>query len=389
MKQLFVNQYNNYSLNFLTAKISNKLMKQKFRLIYSLFTLILGASLFINYSSGMDGNFAGAPSDSGTCANCHGGGSTGSSVTLSDVPSNYVKGQKYPITLTIVHGSPTNLSVGGFQIVATDGTTNAMIGSFTASAGTRINDVNRLTHSAPKSLSSGTTSWTFDWTAPTTGAPSNVKFYYVGNAANGNGGTSGDAIVTNNSSTILPVELLSFTAKTGDNKTVNLTWKTASERNNSHFILERSDDNQKYESIKQIKGSGTSASAQNYQFTDDVDNLVRNVLYYRLQQVDFDGTTTYSKIVSVDVSKNATLKIYPSLAKRGDILQVETADNATIEVLNINGQVVQTVLKSPNNVNPNADEKTLTIATADLVAGRYFVRCIGNGMVKTSSFMVL
>ncbi len=365
-------------------------MKQKFRLIYSFFILIFSASLFINFSGGVDDNYAGAPGDNGTCANCHGGGSTtGSSVTLSNVPSSYVKGQSYPITLTIVHGSPISSSQGGFQIVATNGISNAMIGSFSAPAGTRINSANRLTQSVPKDLSSGTTSWTINWTAPTTGAPSNVKFYYVGNAANGNGGTSGDAILTGNSSTALPIELLSFSAKSGNNKTVNLTWKTASERNNSHFILERSGDNQQFEAIKQVKGSGTSTSVQNYQFTDDVENLVRNVLYYRLQQVDFDGTTTYSKTVSVDARKNANLKIYPSLAKRGDVLQVETADNATIEVLNINGQVVQTVLKSPNNINPNADEKTLTIATADLIAGRYFVRCIGNGMVKTSSFMVL
>ncbi len=365
-------------------------MKQKFRLIYSLFSLVLCASLFINYSSGMDGDYAGAPNDNGTCANCHGGGSiSGSSVTLSNVPSSYVKGQSYPLTLTIVHGSPTGMSVGGFQIVATDGTSNGMVGAFSAPSGTRVNNVDRLTHSTPQGLSSGTASWTFNWTAPTAGAPANVVFYYVGNAANGTGGTSGDAILTGNSSTIVPIELLNFTAKTGDNKTVNLAWKTASERNNRHFVLERSVDNQKFEAITQVKGNGTSATQQQYQFTDDATNLTNNVVYYRLQQVDFDGTTTYSKVVSVDIRNNATLKIYPSLARKGDVLQVETVNNATIEVLNTNGQVVQTVQKPTNTINANADKTTFTIATADLVSGRYFVRFIGNGLVKTSSFVVL
>jgi hypothetical protein len=367
-------------------------MKQKFRLIYSLFSLIACAGLFINYSGGRDGNYAGAPSDSGTCANpgCHSGGSTtGSSVLLSNVPARYVKGQSYPLTLTIVHGSSIGSSVGGFQIVATNGASNAMIGSFTASSGTRVNNVTRLTHNTPKDLSSGTTSWTFNWNAPTTGAPTNVVFYYAVNAADGTGGTDADAILTGNSSTILPIELLNFTAKTGDNKTVNVAWKTASERNNRHFVLERSGDNQKFQAITQVKGSGTSASAQNYQFTDDAVNLSSNVIYYRLQQVDLDGTTTYSKVVSVDVRNNATLKIYPSLAKKGDVLQVETVGNATIEVLNINGQVVQSVQNAIKNGNSNTDKTTLTISTADLVSGRYFVRFIGNGLVKTNSFVVL
>ena len=369
-------------------------MKQKFRLIYSLFSLILGASLFISYSGGRDGNYAGAPQTGGgnepTCANCHSGGSTtGSSVALSGVPSSYVKGRLYPLTLTLVHGSPIPTSVGGFQIVATNGTSNGMIGSFTASSGTRVNNVSRLTHDSRALLSSGTTSWTINWTAPTTGAPTNVVFYYVGNAANGIDGSDGDAILTGNTGTVLPIELLSFTAKTGDNKTVNLAWETASERNNSHFVLERSGDNQKFEVITQVKGNGTSASAQNYQFTDDAANLASNILYYRLQQVDFDGTTTYSKVVSVDIRANATLKVYPTLAKKGDVLQVETLNNATIEVLNINGQVVQSIQKSANSGNANAEKTALTIATADLIAGRYFVRCVGNGVVKTSSFIVL
>lgn len=367
-------------------------MKQKFRLIYPLFCLIACASLFINSSGGRNDNFAGAPSDSGTCANpgCHSGGSTsGSSVMLSNVPVRYVKGQSYPLTLTIIHGSSISSSVGGFQIVATNGSSNAMIGSFTAGSGTRVNSGTRLVQNTPKDLSSGTTSWTFDWTAPTTGAPTNVVFYYAANAADGTGGTGGDAILTGNSATVLPIELLSFSAKTGDNKTINLAWKTASERNNRHFVLERSGDNQKFEAITQVKGSGTTASAQNYQFTDDATNLVSNIVYYRLQQVDFDGATTYSKVVSVDVRNNATLKIYPSLAKKGDVLQVETVGNATIEVLNINGQVVQSVQNAIKNGNSNTDKTTLTIPTADLISGRYFVRFIGNGLVKTSSFVVL
>lgn len=361
-------------------------MKQKFRLIYPLFSLALLGALFISFSSGRDDEYAGAPSDNGTCANCHGGGSGTGSISLSNVPAQFTSGQTYPLTLTIVHGSA---SVGGFQIVATNGTTNTQVGSFTAGSGSRLNNVDRLTHNSSKTLSSGTVSWTFDWTAPASGAPSNVVFYYAGNAADGTGGTGGDAIVTGNSSTALPIELLSFSAKNGSNKTVNLAWKTASERNNQHFNLERSVDNQQFEKIGQLKGNGTSATPNSYQFTNDVANLSSNIVYYRLQQVDFDGKTTYSKVISIDIEAKASLKIYPSLAKRGDVLQLETVNNATIEVLNINGQIVQTVQQSANSFNQKADKTTLTIPTANLPSGRYFVRFIGNGLIKTGSFMVL
>lgn len=364
-------------------------MKQKFRLIYPLFSLALLGALFISFSSGRDDEYAGAPTES-TCSNCHGGGSTsGSSISLSNIPTQFTAGQTYPLTLTIVHGSPIGTSVGGFQIVATNGMANTQVGTFTASSGTRLNNVDRLTQSSPKNLSTGTVSWTFDWTAPASGAPSNVVFYYAGNAADGTGGTGGDAIVTGNSSTALPIELLSFSAKNGANQTVNLAWKTASERNNQHFNLERSGDNQQFEKIGQLKGNGTSAIPNSYQFTNDVANLSSNIVYYRLQQVDFDGKTTYSKVISIDIEAKASLKIYPSLAKRGDVLQLETVNNATIEVLNINGQIVQMVQQSTNGFNQKTDKTTLNISTANLPSGRYFVRFIGNGLIKTGSFMVL
>jgi Secretion system C-terminal sorting domain/Reeler domain len=362
-------------------------MKQKFRLIYSLFSLVLVASLFMSYASGRDGYYAGAPNDDGTCANCHGGGSTsGNSINLSNLPTSFVAGGTYSLTLTIQHASA---SVGGFQIVATNGVTNTMLGSFSAPSFTRINDVNRLTHSSPQSFSGGSTSWTFDWTAPSSNVPANIVFYYVGNAANGDGGTSGDAILTGTSNTTLPIELLNFSAKMGNNKTVNLAWTTASERNNRHFNVERSVDNQKFDVIGQLKGNGTSAARHDYQFTDDAANLSNNLVYYRLQQVDFDGKTTYSKIISVDIESKATLKIYPSLAYRGAVLQVETVKNATIEVINTNGQVVQTLQKSSNSANRETNKETLNISTSDLSSGRYFVRFVGNGLVKTGSFIVL
>jgi hypothetical protein len=356
-------------------------MKQNLRFIYSFFAIATVGSLFLSYSGGVDFDCAGAPGE-GTCANCHGGGAGGGSVQLTNVPTSFVRGQTYPLTLTLNHPSAV---AGAFQIVATNGSSSAMVGSFSAPTGTLLNSSNRLTHSAPRSFSGGGTSWTFNWVAPTSGAPANVVFYYVGNAVNGTGGTGGDAVLSGSTSAALPVELLSFSAKMGNNQSVNLSWATASERNSRHFNVERSLDNQKFDVVGQLKSVGTSNKIQNYQFEDNASNLSNNVVYYRLQQEDADGKTTVSKTISVDIESKSTLKVYPSLAQRGAILQIETLKNAIIEVVNVNGQVVQTIQKSALT----NEKTTINLSTSDLPSGRYFVRFIGNGLVKTGSFIVL
>jgi hypothetical protein len=357
-------------------------MKRKFTFIYPLFSLILLASLFISYAGGRDDEYAGAPNDFGACDGCHGGGDPTGNVTLSNVPNRFIAGQTYALTLTIQHAAALR---GGFQIVATNGTTNAMVGSFTASTGMRLNNVSRLTQSTPRNFSSGSVSWTFNWTAPSSNTP-RVVFYYAGNAVNGDGGTSGDAVFTGNSSTTIPIELVNFEAKKGADKTINLAWTTASEQNNRIFDVERSVNNQKFETIATLKGSGTSAATHNYQFTDDADKMGSNVVYYRLRQIDFDGNSTYSKTISVALLSKTSLKIYPTLAKQGDVLNLETTENGRIDLIDMSGKIVKTI-QQPLQVG-NQSVTTVNVVTADLPTGRYFVRSLGNGLLQTAGFVV-
>jgi hypothetical protein len=355
---------------------------------YSIFSIILFSSLFLSYSGGVDENKAGAPGDGGTCGNCHGGGSiANSSVTLSNLPLKFTAGQTYSLTLGINH--PT-ASRGGFQIVATNGITNQMVGSFTPASGSRLTSDNRLTQDAVKPFSDGKTSWTFGWTAPTGSMPVNVVFYYVGNATNGNGSTSGDAVLSNNSTSTIPVELVDFHAvlMEGSNS-VQLSWTTASERNNQYFNVERCGDDQKFSVIAEIKGHGNSAERRNYTFTDDALNSSTNTVYYRLRQTDFDGKTSFSKTVSVSVNSKNALKVYPTLAHKGDFLRLETSGITTIEVVDMNGKIVKRRTNSANSTAQNTGIETITIATDDLQSGRYFVRSVGNHIVQTASFIVL
>jgi hypothetical protein len=106
--------------------------------------------------------------------------------------------------------------------------------------------------------------------------------------------------VTN--STPLPVELISFEAKAMDNHNL-LTWTTASEINNDHFVIEKSSDGISFLEIGTERGMGNSTVAHEYFFRDfEIEN---GTTFYRLKQVDFDGTDNYSSIATVNRNRSA------------------------------------------------------------------------------------
>jgi hypothetical protein len=98
---------------------------------------------------------------------------------------------------------------------------------------------------------------------------------------------------------IVPVELLAFTASV-NNSNVQLLWSTASELNNMGFEIERSIDGQdNFVTVGFVEGKGSSTEINYYSFTDHPQVNGVNQLYYRLKQVDFDGTFSYSDVVKV------------------------------------------------------------------------------------------
>lgn len=109
---------------------------------------------------------------------------------------------------------------------------------------------------------------------------------------------------------IVPIELLNFQATPLSN-TAQLTWQTASERNASHFDVERSQNGKQFEKIGQVKANGNSAVLRNYEF---IHKQPFPVSYYRLRQIDYDGTSTLSNIISVELLKVSKIKIFPNPA---------------------------------------------------------------------------
>ncbi|MEO8068575.1 MAG: hypothetical protein ABI599_12840 [Flavobacteriales bacterium] len=96
--------------------------------------------------------------------------------------------------------------------------------------------------------------------------------------------------------TVLPVHLLDFKADAGTT-TVQLHWATASETDNDHFLVERSADGDSFAPIGAVDAAGTTAMETNYAHTDA--SPLRGMNYYRLKQVDTNGTFTYSNTIAV------------------------------------------------------------------------------------------
>jgi hypothetical protein len=97
----------------------------------------------------------------------------------------------------------------------------------------------------------------------------------------------------------VPVELVSFSAAITGSK-INLSWQTATELNNKGFEIQRRSEKSDWQKIGFIKGAGTSSETRNYHFIDAYSANSR--VYYRLHQIDFDGSASYSKVIQVDVN---------------------------------------------------------------------------------------
>jgi 1,4-alpha-glucan branching enzyme len=163
-----------------------------------------------------------------------------------------------------------------------------------------------------------------------------------------------------NANLALPVELMTFEAKLIQNNNALLTWSTASEKNNSHFEVERSADGKDFTKVGEVKGKGNSVTLSKYDFTDK--NLVNGTHYYRLRQVDTDGKNELSHIVSVSVNKNFKIKIYPN--PTSDKLSILTENTeGPLSVMDQLGRPVLSFDKVPTEINISA-----------LPAGIYFLK---------------
>ncbi|MCG8331469.1 MAG: T9SS type A sorting domain-containing protein [Chitinophagales bacterium] len=182
---------------------------------------------------------------------------------------------------------------------------------------------------------------------------------------------------------LLPIELIYFDAKLkGD--IVNLEWQTATEVNNDYIAVERSSDGLSFTEIGRREGAINSTQAITYRLTDRQPHNGHN--FYRLRQVDLDGTVYYSEIVSVFyTSKNLRLIANPSLLSRDTELKLELSnfpeEEMVIELVDIQGRSMKKISLTGGQHH--------AVDISGLSSGLYLLKGTGKYAYLTTKIMII
>ncbi len=154
---------------------------------------------------------------------------------------------------------------------------------------------------------------------------------------------------------VLPVTLDFFKATLLENKRVELSWKTESERNCAYFSIERSDDGTNFNAIGTIKGNATSNQAHVYQFIDH--HPYCSTAYYRLQQVDFSNEKQASNVLSATVACTERPMIYPNPADNFITVQCPNTNCSDwqVEIYSVLGKLLKTEFCIDNKAKINIE----------------------------------
>ena len=186
---------------------------------------------------------------------------------------------------------------------------------------------------------------------------------------------------------IVPVELTSFSALADKDK-INLVWETATETNNYGYEVQRSSDKINFTAIGFVKGAGTSTEKHNYSFTDD--DRATNKVYYRLKQLDFDGTFWYSQVVeaaNVMPTEFALSQNYPNPFNPVTTIKFQLPVNSkvSLKVYDILGSEVATLVDEVKE----AGYYELSFNGNGLASGTYFFRINADNFVQTKKMILI
>ncbi len=170
----------------------------------------------------------------------------------------------------------------------------------------------------------------------------------------------------------VPVELTSFAALSVGTDVV-LNWSTATETNNNGFNIERSLDGNNFSVIGFVNGQGQSTAPVKYSHTDR--NLQNGTYYYRLRQIDFDGTSTLSNAITVEVTGVPTkfdlTQNYPNPFNPSTVIRftVDKTETASLVVFNALGEEVATLF---NGIAKAGELYQVDFSAKNLTSGIYF-----------------
>lgn len=163
----------------------------------------------------------------------------------------------------------------------------------------------------------------------------------------------------------LPVEWVSFIGRT--NGAINeLFWTTGMELNSDYFNVQRSSDGRTFASIGRVDAAGNSSLTSNYAFTDR--SPIPGVNYYRLAQVDFDGTTDFSEVVRLtnEVATSASVAVAPNPFNEQLTLNSLPAGITHVRLYTTHGELVSTWVRQ-------AGQSQMDLSTDRLPSGIYWL----------------
>ena len=197
------------------------------------------------------------------------------------------------------------------------------------------------------------------------------------------------AVVDSNNALVVPVEMSVFTARVDAEDGVVLEWSTVSETNNYGFYIERSVDNVTFEEVGFVKGSGTSYDENIYAYID-TDALSAGQYYYRLKQVDYDGTYEYSSIVKaiVQAPSNYVLsQAYPNPFNPTTTIEFSLKESGFVKLMVYNtlGQEVARLV----NDNMVAGKHKVMFDAKNLASGMYIYKINVNGFTSARKIVLM
>lgn len=183
-----------------------------------------------------------------------------------------------------------------------------------------------------------------------------------------------EANCTGSACDALPIELAAFDLKTSD-ETVILSWITESETNNKGFDIQRfSGLNMVWKTIAFVSGAGSSHASEEYNYEDAA--APPGVNYYRLKQVDYDQTVSFSSVITAKLEEENKYTMYPTLARYEVLIKMNGKHDHNrsrqYQVFDLMGQLM--------HEGPFAEGVTLDVSAYS--AGSYFVNISFGGILE-------
>jgi glucose/arabinose dehydrogenase len=187
--------------------------------------------------------------------------------------------------------------------------------------------------------------------------------------------------------TVVPVELITFDAAYTNGKVI-LSWYSDTETNNAGFMIERSSDGANFEQIIFIGGSGTTPKRNVYSYTDE--SVKYGIYYYRLKQINYDGSFEYLKVVAVDLGTPKEFVLeqnYPNPFNPNTTIKYYVPEHSfvTIKIYDVLGNEIKTLI----NDEKSAGYYKIDFDASQFSSGIYFYVLKSNEFVASQKMLLI